>query len=84
MTVWCDGRHIAYTHAYNPSTHIPNLEGRGPWGVPRTSDRGHITECTTRLVRPTIRYSYGSNLVVFLRGREAPLPARDRESHYGK
>ena len=56
----------------------------------RTSDRGRITERTARLVRsslpvwPTIRYSYGSYLVVFLRGREASLPARDRESHYGK
>ena len=37
MTVWCDGRYTAYTHAYNQSTHIPNLEGRGPWGVPRTA-----------------------------------------------
>ena len=29
--------------------------------------------------RPTIRYSYGSNLLVFLRDREAPLPC-DRSS----
>ena len=32
--------------------------------------------------RPTIRYSYRTNLVLFLRGREAPLSPRDRESHY--
>ena len=32
--------------------------------------------------RSTIRYSYRTNLVLFLRGREAPLLPRDHESHY--
>ena len=73
-----------------PSRRILNFECRGPRG--NTSDRADITECTcvvkaylSRVAsRQTIRYSYGSNLVVLTHGREAPFPAWDRESHCGK